>query len=97
LIVASATPVNATLILEGLELKAVYLLLDQITPEQALVAAAKMHDHGFNVDERDVQTYARSFVLITKQIAEAINDRLCPNCGQEHDEEEEDSGNGQVM
>lgn len=91
MIVANNDSHNATLVFEGLELKALALIITKMNDQQAMEVAAELHDAGFNQDEQDVKAYARTFKNITHYLCEAINARRCPGCGEIHDEEEEDS------
>lgn len=59
---------NAALVMDGLELKAVWLLLRNLEKNQYEQAAYAMSMDGFTLSATDIAAYARHFQLVTNDV-----------------------------
>ena len=88
MIVLNYDTINATIILEALELKLFHLLLRDIDAGKAASVAGQVNQSGFNVTAEDVQALARAFSLNSQSLSEAIhNKRVSPREDEEDVEE----------
>jgi hypothetical protein len=85
---------NVHTIADALEYKILFAILNQITDEQALLAAALMQHDGFIFTKDEVKQMVRGAVIVSRPLNKSISNSdpeshsECDICTQQHDEED---------